>query len=68
MTLFSRSKAGGGSGFARYNYQWSQIGLRISSKRVAVGVWKFMLVSSPGRRQGRSIFLLQGGSESPLNT
>jgi hypothetical protein len=32
--------ATGGRGFAHYDYEWSQIGLRISTKRVAVGALK----------------------------
>jgi hypothetical protein len=34
MTRFSRPRATGGRGFAHYDYQWSQIGLRISTKRM----------------------------------
>ena len=40
MTRFSRPKATGGRGFAHYDYEWSQIGLRISTKRVAIGALK----------------------------
>jgi hypothetical protein len=40
MTRFSRPKATGGRGFAHYDYEWSKIGLRISTKRVAVGAFK----------------------------
>jgi hypothetical protein len=40
MTRFSRPKATGGRGFAHYDYEWSKIGLRISTKRVAVGALK----------------------------
>jgi hypothetical protein len=40
MRRFSRPTATGGRGFAHYDYQWSQIGLRISTKRVAVGALK----------------------------
>jgi hypothetical protein len=40
MRRFSRPRATGGSGFARYDYQWSKIGLRISTKRIAVGALK----------------------------
>ena len=35
MTRFSRRRATGGRGFAHYDYQWSRIGLRISTKRAA---------------------------------
>ncbi len=40
MTRFSRPRATGGRGFAHYDYEWSQIGLRIGTKRVAVGALK----------------------------
>ena len=40
MTRFSRPKATRGRGFAHYDYEWSKIGLRISTKRVAVGALK----------------------------
>ena len=40
MRRFSRPRATGGQGFARYDYQWSSIGLRISTKRIAVGALK----------------------------
>jgi hypothetical protein len=40
MKRFTRPQATGGNGYARYNYEWSQIGLRISTKRVAVGALK----------------------------
>jgi hypothetical protein len=40
MRRFSRPTVTGGAGFAHYDYQWSQIGLRISTKRVAVGALK----------------------------
>jgi hypothetical protein len=40
MRRFSRPTVTGGGGFAHYDYQWSQIGLRISTKRVAVGALK----------------------------
>jgi hypothetical protein len=35
MTRFNRPSATGGNAFARYNWQWAQIGLRISTKSVA---------------------------------
>jgi hypothetical protein len=40
MTRFNRPRATGGNGFARYDWEWSRIGLRISTKRVAVGALK----------------------------
>lgn len=40
MRRFSRPQATGGRGFAHYDYEWSQLGLRISTKRVAVGALK----------------------------
>jgi hypothetical protein len=40
MRRFSRPRATGGRGFAHYDYQWSEIGLRINTKRVAVGALK----------------------------
>lgn len=40
MTRFNRPSATGGRGFARYDYEWSNIGLRISTKRVAVAALK----------------------------
>jgi len=40
MRRFSRPRATGGSGFARYDYQWSKIGLKMSTKRLAIGALK----------------------------
>lgn len=40
MTRFNRPRARGGNGFARYDREWSKIGLRISTKRVAIGALK----------------------------
>ena len=40
MTRFNRPSATAGRGFARYDYEWSSIGLRISTKRVAVAALK----------------------------
>jgi hypothetical protein len=40
MRRFSHPAATGGNAFARYDYQWSKIGLRISTKRIAVGALK----------------------------
>ena len=40
MTRFSRPGAAGGRGYAHYDYEWSQIGVRISTKQVAVGALK----------------------------
>lgn len=40
MTRFSRPAVTGGRGFAHYDYEWSQVGLRISTKRIAVGALK----------------------------
>lgn len=40
MTRFNRPTVTGGSSFARYDYKWSQIGIRISTKRVAMGALK----------------------------
>jgi len=37
---FSLPTVTGGTSFARYDYKWSQIGLRISTKRVAMGALK----------------------------
>ena len=37
---FSRPKATGGGGRAHYNREWSQIGVKISTKVVAVGALK----------------------------
>jgi hypothetical protein len=40
MTRFNRPRATGGGGFARYDYEWSEIGLKIRTERVAVGTLK----------------------------
>jgi hypothetical protein len=40
MTRFNRPRATGGNGFARYDREWSKIGLRISTKREAIGALK----------------------------
>jgi hypothetical protein len=40
MRQFSKPTASGGASFARYDYEWSRIGLRISTKQVAVGALK----------------------------
>ncbi len=40
MSRFSRPTVTGGSSFARYNHTWSQIGIRINTKRVALGALK----------------------------
>ena len=37
---FSLPTVTGSTSFARYDYKWSQIGLRISTKRVAMGALK----------------------------
>jgi hypothetical protein len=37
---FSLTAATGGTSFARYDYKWSQFGLKISTKRVAIGALK----------------------------
>lgn len=49
MQRFNRPRATGGNGYARYNYEWSQIGLRISTKRVAVGALKALYGSRAAR-------------------
>ena len=40
MRQYSRPTATGGTVFARYDYQWSQIGLKINTKVVAIGALK----------------------------
>ena len=40
MTRFNQLTVTGGTSFARYHYKWSQIGIRISTKRVAMGALK----------------------------
>jgi hypothetical protein len=40
MTRFNRPTVTGGYSFARYDYKWSNIGTRISTKRVALGALK----------------------------
>ena len=37
---FNRPAATGGRGFARYDYKWASLGIRISTKRVAMGALK----------------------------
>lgn len=37
---FSQPTVTGGTSFAQYDYKWSRIGLRISTKRVAIGALK----------------------------
>lgn len=37
MTRFTRPSVTGGYSFARYDYRWSNIGTRISTKKVALG-------------------------------
>jgi hypothetical protein len=37
---FSLPTVTGASSFARYDYKWSQIGLKISTKRIAIGSLK----------------------------
>ena len=37
---FSLPTVTGASSYARYDYKWSQIGLRISTKRIAMGALK----------------------------
>jgi hypothetical protein len=49
MTRFNRPKAAGGMGFARYDYKWSNIGLKISTKRVALGALKALYGSRAAR-------------------
>lgn len=40
MRRFSRPSVTGGKSFARYDYRWSRIGIRIDTKQVAVGALK----------------------------
>ena len=40
MRRFNRLTVTGGTSFARYDYKWSQFGIKISSKRVAMGALK----------------------------
>ena len=47
---FSRPAATGGNAFARYNYEWSQLGIRINTKRVALGALKALYGSKAARR------------------
>ena len=37
---FSRPAATGGMAFARYDYRWANLGIRISTKRLAMGALK----------------------------
>jgi hypothetical protein len=46
---FSRPKATGGNGFAKYSYGWSEIGVKINTKRVAVGTLKALYGSKAAR-------------------
>jgi hypothetical protein len=47
---FSRPAATGGNAFARYNYEWSQVGVRINTKRVAIGALKALYGAEAARR------------------
>jgi len=49
MTRFNRPRATGGHGFAQYNYEWSKIGVRLSTKRVAVAALKALYGSRAAR-------------------
>jgi hypothetical protein len=40
MIRFNRATVTGGTLHARYAYKWSEIGMRISTKRVAMGALK----------------------------
>ena len=40
MHRFNRPTVTGGSSFARYDYVWAQIGIKINTKRVAMGALK----------------------------
>lgn len=46
---FNRPKAAGGNGYARYDYAWSKIGVRLSTKRVALGALKALYGSKAAR-------------------
>jgi len=46
---FNRPKATGGNGFAQYSYAWSRLGVRVSTKRVAVAALKAMYGSKAAR-------------------
>jgi hypothetical protein len=46
---FSLPRATGGNGFARYSYGWSEIGVKISTKRVVVGALKALYGSKAAR-------------------
>jgi len=37
---FNRPAVTGGRGFARYDYKWANLGIKISTKRVAMGALK----------------------------
>ncbi len=37
---FSLPTVTGGSSYARYDYKWSQMGIKISTKRIAMGALK----------------------------
>ena len=60
MTRFSRPRATGGRGFAHYDYAWSQIGLRISTKRVAMGALKALYGVQAARAAIRKAEQLSG--------
>jgi hypothetical protein len=60
MRRFNRPGATGGNGYARYNYEWSQIGLRISTKRVAVGALKALYGSRAARAAIRAAQKVSG--------
>ena len=60
---FSRPKATGGHGYAQYAYGWSKIGLRISTKRVAVGALKALYGSEAARAAIRTAQRVSGKTD-----
>jgi hypothetical protein len=46
MKRIMHPRAAGGRGFARYGYKWSEIGLRVDTKRVAIAALKALYGSA----------------------
>jgi hypothetical protein len=57
---FSRPQATGGNGYAHYDYAWSKIGVRTSTKRVAVGALKALYGSKAARAAIRTAQKVSG--------
>jgi hypothetical protein len=57
---FSRPKATGGNGFVQYSYGWSEIGVKINTKRVTVGALKALYGSKTARAAIRTAQQVSG--------